>query len=461
MNDRSNGFPGSCAAVLVAIAASASSLAAQTPPTATLDSIASANLEQDGTIGAVAGIVKGGDTLFLTAYGKADIESDTPMRTDAIFAIGSITKQFTAAAILQLRDQGKLDLDDDITRWLPDYDTRGARIPLRRMLDHTSGIPNLSSWPELAEVRFDPTTSRDTIYAVIRRYPPEFAPGAAQAYSNTAFWLLHRVIEKASGMTYQQYLERMIFEPLGMTSSGICHGTPDLPRRATGYGVRNREWRRAPENAPAYYLGSGALCSSVTDMLTWLQALHGGKVLSEMSYAEMVRPATLADGTPLRYGMGLELRQDARGNDFIGHSGELTGYAASANWYPDAQMAVVVLMNNSFDSSPTAMVDELAAQFLPGERRAPRPFTGDAGPLIGTYHVTAGTGPATIQVARGAEGLTISIDGAAAQPLAWVEGLTFRLGGTLLTFRRSTGGSGPVTELRYDRGTVHSILARP
>jgi CubicO group peptidase (beta-lactamase class C family) len=449
----------SCAAVLLAIAAGASSLAAQprTVPAGKLDSIASANLARDRTIGAVVGIVKGADTLFLAPYGKADVESDVPMRTDAIFAIGSITKQFTAAAILQLRDQGKLGLDDDITKWLPDFPTDGARLPLRRLLDHTSGIPNV---PELNRLRGDPNASRDTIYAVIKRSPLQFAPGTAQRYSNRAYWLLHLVVEKASGMTYQQYLERMIFEPLGMKSSGICHGAPNLPLRATGYGVRNGESRRAPEIVPIVDLGSGALCSSVADMVTWLQALHGGRVLSKSSYAEMVEPATLADGTPLRYGMGVDVRQDARGIDFIGHSGEIPGYAARANWYPDAQMAIVVLMNNSFDSSPTAMVNELAGQLLPENRPAPEPFVGDAEPLVGTYGGTTGAGPTTMQVARGTEGLTISINGAAAQPLSWVEGLTFRQGRVLLTFRRAHGGSGPVTELRYDTGEEHSILAR-
>ena len=453
----------SCAAVLLAIAAAASPLAAQprTAPAAKLDSIASANLARDRTIGAVVGIVKGADTLCLPPYGKANVESDVPMRTDAILPIGSITKQFTAAAILQLRDQGKLGLDDDITKWLPDFDTRGARIPLRRMLDHTSGIPNvMSTAPELRRLRNDPNASRDTIYAIIKRHPPQFAPGTAQMYSNTAYWLLHLVVERASGMTYEQYLERMIFEPLGMESSGMCHGAPNLPRRAAGYAVHNGESRRTPENVPVNYLGSGVLCSSAADMVTWLQALHGGRVLSPASYAEMIRPATLADGTVLRYGMGVDVRQDARGNPFIGHAGEITGYAARANRYPEAQMAIVVLMNNSIDSSPTALVDELAGQLLPGNPPAPRPFAGDAEPLVGTYGGTTGVGPTTIQVARGAEGLTISINGAAAQPLAWVEGLTFRQGRVLLTFRRANGGSGPVTELRYDTGEEHSILAR-
>jgi CubicO group peptidase (beta-lactamase class C family) len=429
------------AAALLSVVAAAQPLAAQprTPPTAKLDSIAAANVARDRTIGAVVAIVKGDDTLFLRPYGRANVESDVAMHTDAVFGIG------------------KLSLDDDVTKWLPDFPTGGARLPLRRLLDHTSGISNV---PELMRLRGDPDASRDTVYAVIKRHPLQFAPGTAQMYSNRAYWLLHLVVEKASGMTYEQYLERMIFEPLGMNGSGICHGAPSLPRRAAGYAVHRGETRRAPEIVPVVDLGSGVLCSTAADMVTWLQALHGGRVLSPSSHAEMTRPATLADGTPLRYGLGVDVRQDARGNRYIGHAGEITGYAARANWYPEAQMAIVVLMNNSIDSSPTALVDELAGELLPGTLPSPRPFAGDAEALAGTYQRATGGGPATIQVARTAEGLTISIDGAAAQPLSWVEGLTFRQGGILLTFRRPNGGRGPVTELRYDAGTEHSILRR-
>lgn len=450
------------AAVLLAIAAGAAPLAAQprTPPVAALDSIVAANLARDHTVGAVVGVVRGEDTLLLAAYGKSNVERNVPMRTDAVFGIGSITKQFTAAAILQLHDQGTLDLDDDLARWLPGFGTRGAGLTLRRLLDHTSGMADVGAMPELAPRRVDPNASRDSLYAVMERYPLRFAPGAAQAYSSAGYWLLHLVIEKASGLAYPQYLERMIFTPLGMTSTGICHGEPDFARRATGYGVRGGESRRAPENAPAFYLGSGVLCSSVADMLTWLQALHGGRVLSPESYARMVAPSALADGTPLRYGLGVDVREDAHGIPFIGHSGELPGYAARANWYPDARMAVVVLMNNSLDSSPTALVDALAGRILPETPPAVGPFAGDAGALVGTYSAATPAGPGTIQVSSGPEGLMVSVGGAAAQPLSWVEGLTFRQGGVLVTFRGAGGGNGPATELRYDTGTQHSIFTR-
>lgn len=202
------------------------------------------------------------------------------------------------------------------------------------------------------------------MYAVIRRYPPKGTPGTTQAYTSTAYWLLHLVVEKASGTTWQRYLDNQMFQPLGMTSSGICYGAAKTAKRAQGYWVRSGQVRRAPENVPLFYMGSGVLCSTAADMLTWLEALHGGKVVSPASYAEMITPATLSDGTIGRYGLGLEVGKDPQGIAFIGHSGELAGYTARANWYPDANLSIVVLINNSIDSSPTAMAGDLAAFVL-------------------------------------------------------------------------------------------------
>ena len=175
----------------------------------------------------MAAVVKGNDTVLLKAYGKADVEGDVPMTVDTIVPIGSVTKQFTAAAILQLRDQGKLSLDDDITKWLPDFETRGNKVTLRHLLGHTSGISELAEMPELRAMQLmrNPTATRDDVYKVINRHPFQFPTGTMQTYSNSGFWLLGLIIEKASGMTYEDYVEKKIFEPLGMTRSMYCNNS--------------------------------------------------------------------------------------------------------------------------------------------------------------------------------------------------------------------------------------------
>lgn len=163
------------------------------------DSIVKASLAQDRAVGAVVAVVRDNEPLFFRAYGGMDVEADVPMRTDAIFGIGSVTKQFTAAAILKLRDQGKLSLNDDITEWLPDFDTRGNKVPLRRLLDHTAGIPDVTTRREFRRIGRNAELPRDAMYTLIRNYPFEFPTGTAQIYSNSAYWLLHLVIEKRAG----------------------------------------------------------------------------------------------------------------------------------------------------------------------------------------------------------------------------------------------------------------------
>ena len=451
-----------CCTALALATLSVSSVAAESDPglTQRLDSVATANLAQDRAVGAVVAVVEGSDTLFFRAYGKADVEADVPMPTDAIFGIGSITKQFTAAAILQLRDAGKLSLEDDLGEWLPEFDTRGHEVPLRRLLDHTSGVHDLSETGRFGELVRNASIPRDSILALIGRGPFQFPPGAAQIYNNSAYWLLHLVIEKASGMSYQRFIESRIFEPLRMEDSGFCLSEEDVPGRAQGYHVRNGNVRRTPVNVSTWYLGSGALCSTAGDLVTWLKALHGGAVLSPSSYAEMISPGTLRDGTRTRYGMGLEVGADVRGLEFIGHSGEILGYGARANWYPDARMAVVVLINNSGDVSATAMAQDLAAEVLPATPRDPKPFGGDATPLVGTYRGIARGGDLVVRVTRRGREIAASVGGGPARPLSWVEGRTFQRGHALLTFASADGTSGPATELGYDAGSGYYVLDR-
>lgn len=449
-------------AVLALVALSASTAAAQAGRTLAdkLDSLAGSGVVENRAAGIVAAVVKGNDTLLLKGYGKADVEWDVPMPADAVFEIGSVTKQFTAAALLQLRDQGKLSLDDDITKWLPDFDTRGNKLTLRRLLDHTSGMVGITEMPEFGILVSNGRFPRDSAYALIRRYPFQFPTGEAQIYNNSAFWLLGLVIEKASGMTYEDYVEKKIFEPLGMKRSMYCNSSENIPRRAHGYGIQNGVIRRAPTNVHTWPFSAGSLCSTAGDMVTWLKALHGGKVLSPKSYAEMITPSKLNDGTPLRYGMGIGVGKDVRGLDFIGHGGAIGGFVAEATWYPAAQMAIVVLINSNGNIDPGAVASELAAEVLPRPRPAVARFTGDGAPLVGKYKGPSRGRDMVVDVTQTPQGVAISVNGSPARVLSWVEGLTFRQGNTFLTFRRANDDGGPATELRYDAGSGYYILKR-
>lgn len=423
-----------------------------------LDSLAGSGVVEKRAAGIAAAVVRGNDTLLLKGYGKADVEWNVSMPADAMFEIGSITKQFTAVALLQLRDEGKLSLDDDITKWLPDFDTRGNKLTLRRLLDHTSGIKGLTEMPEfgnLVNSRFP----RDSAYALIKRYPFEFKTGEAQIYNNSAFWLLGLVVEKASGMTYEDYVEKKLFEPLGMMRSMYCNSAENVERRAHGYQVMNGVIRRAPTNVHTWPFSAGSLCSTAGDLVTWLKALHGGKVLSSKSYAEMTTASKLNDGTPLRYAMGIGVGKDVRGLNFIGHGGGIGGFTSEATWYPDAQAAIVVLMNSNGNIDPGAVAGELAAELLPTTRPTLKEFAGDATPLLGRYKGPSRGREMTVEVTQAAQGIAVSVNGGQARPLPLVDGWTFRQGNAFLTFRR-TGDSGPATELRFDAGGGYYILKR-
>jgi D-alanyl-D-alanine carboxypeptidase len=382
-----------------------------------LDSIAGAGVRENRSVGIVAAVAKGKDTLLLKAYGKADVEGNVPMTVDTIVPLGSDTKQFTAAAILQLRDAGKLGLDDEITKWLPDFQTRGNKVTLRRLLDHTSGIADLGSMLELRARRLmrNPTATRDDVYRVINRNPFMFPTGTMEIYSNLGFWLLGLVIEKASGMTYEEYVEKKIFAPLGMTRSMYCNNSEKVARRASGYGMRSGTPILVPPIVHTGTYAAGALCSTAKDMIKWLQALHGGKVLTPKSYVEMTAPSKLNDGTPLRYSMGLVVGEDGNGLRFIGHGGGGFGFSSVTRWYPEAQLAVVVLTNSEPDAITVATAS-LAAAVLPVPRPA-GPFTGDASLLVGKYKGLGPGGDTVVEVTQTPPGIAFSIRSAPAGPL--------------------------------------------
>jgi len=451
---------------LVILSMGASPLAAQSGQAnpRTLDSIAGAGVRQNRAIGLVAAVVRGNDTLLLQAYGKANVEWDVPMTTDAMFEVGSLAKQFTAAAILQLRDAGTLSLDDEITKWLPNLDPRGNTVTVRRLLNHTSGINHFSDTPEWEANYFSPRFPRDSAFRLITLHPFQFPTGEAQAYNSSGFWLLGLVVEKASGMTFEDYVEQRIFEPLGMRRSMYCNTAANVPRRAHGYSMVNGAIRRAPAVVYTWVFAPGAICSTAGDLVTWLRALHGGKVLSPGSYAEMTTPSALNDGTPVRYGLGIKVGEDYRGLRSIGHGGTAPGFRADAAWYPDAQMAVVVLMNTSpTNLSPAGVGGALAREVLPWPRPEMPSYTDDPAPFVGTYRQVAGGNQrgAVIEVTGSPTGLAFSVNGSRPEALPWAGGLTFYASEIVtLTFRRAGGDTGPVTELRRDDPGNHVILRK-
>lgn len=422
-----------------------------------LDSIAGAEVRANRSVGIVAAAFTGRTQLLLQAYGRADVEGNAPMTVGTMIPIGSVTKQFTAVAILQLRDQGKLSLDDEVTRWLPELNTGGNRITLRQILAHSGGIAEAGDMQELRAIQLlrNPTVTRDSVYKVISRYPPVFPAGTLERYSNTGYWLLGRIVEKASGVPYDEYVATRIFAPLRMSRSMYCGHATQVPDRASPYGIRNGVASRMPDVVYTGLFAAGGICSTAGDLITWLQALHGGKVLSPNSYAELISPAKLNDGTALRYSMGMTIAEDSHGLRYLGHGGGGFGFSSQARWYPEAQLAIVVLTNSEPDAI-TVATEGIAGAVLPPPRAAGR-FTGDPSPLVGKYKGPGHGGDMVVVVTQVPQGITFSINGQPAETLPWIERWTFRRRDELLSFRAGTN-SNRAAELRFDTGGDHFIL---
>jgi CubicO group peptidase (beta-lactamase class C family) len=310
---------------------------------ARVDSLAKASLENGPVAAYGIGVKKGDDVLLSTGYGWADVENQVPAKAETVFRIGSITKQFTAAAIMQLVEAGKVSLDDEITRFFPDYPTQGHTVTVRHLLTHTSGIKSYTGIPAFQRMRTRSLTDEELV-DVFKDLPFDFAPGEEYRYNNSAYYLLGMVVEEVSGETYKDYVRNHIFEPLGMTGSLYCDEQPIIPWRAEGYGRRDGELVNDDYLAMSLPGAAGALCSTVPDLLTWTEALTTGQVVSPESYALMTTRNTLNDGSETGYGFGLGVSTHL-GHARVAHSGGINGFSTFMAHFPEEDLDVVVLAN--------------------------------------------------------------------------------------------------------------------
>jgi D-alanyl-D-alanine carboxypeptidase len=334
------------AALLVAALATSTARAQDTRALVSyVDSVSTAAISQKQTAGVSVAVVKNGRTVLAKGYGFADLENDVPATPETVYRIGSVTKQFTSAAIMRLMEQGKLSLDDTLQKFFPNFPTQGNRVTVRHLLNHTSGIKSYTSLgPKWARVvRLDLAT--DSIVALFANEPFDFKPGDSYRYNNSGYFLLGMIIEKLSGKPYGQYVKDELFTPLGLKSTMYCDQAPLIKHRAQGYapqpggGFINAE----PLSMTQPY-AAGSLCSTVNDLVVWTQALSSGKVVSPASYKLMTTPVTLNDGKPMNYGFGLGTGM-VGGHRQVSHNGGINGFVSELHHYPDDSVITVVLTN--------------------------------------------------------------------------------------------------------------------
>jgi CubicO group peptidase (beta-lactamase class C family) len=281
-------------------------------------------------------IVKGNTVILDKAYGSADLEWNIPNTIDTKFRIGSITKQFTAAAVLLLEERGKLKTTDPIRKYLPDLPAAWDKITIFNLLTHSSGIYNYTSLPAAEWMRESPT--HEQVIDKIKDKPLDFTPGEKYSYSNTGYFVLGMLIEKLSGQTYAQFLQDNIFTPLGMKDSGYDTESAIIPRRAQGYQRRNGELLNDQFLDMTTPFAAGGLYSTTHDLLAWQKALFAGKVVKPASFKKMTTP--YKDN----YAFGL-LVMPRDGHRAIGHNGGINGFTSNLMTLPDDGYTVILLNN--------------------------------------------------------------------------------------------------------------------
>lgn len=313
--------------------------------------------------GATALIVRNGETVLRKGYGQANLELGVPMQPDMVLELGSVTKQFTSAALLMLQERGQLSVTDEITKYLPDYPTHGQKITLDHLLTHVSGIPSYTGLPEWsAQLRQDITV--DQLIAIFKDKPLEFAPGEKWSYNNSAYVLLGAVIEKVSGKTYEDFIEQEIFAPLGMKRSSYANLREIVPGRAAGYDKEGDRYLNTQYISMSQPYAAGSLISNVDDLALWDQALANGKLLKKESLDRIFTPVKLTSGQTTRYGYGWSV-WDFEGARIIEHGGDIFGFSSMLTRVPSEKLLVVILTNNpSQEPRPDAMTLRVVAKAL-------------------------------------------------------------------------------------------------
>jgi CubicO group peptidase (beta-lactamase class C family) len=366
---------------------------AQVVAIAEIDAIVRERIAPDGPGVAVA-VIRDGRLIHSQGYGMAQLEWSQPITPDTVFGIGSLSKPFTATAILLLRAEGKLALDDPITRFLPDYDTHGQMLTIAHLLTHTSGIPNFVTLPGF----WQGDVARDHSHAEIRArfegLPLQFAPGERYSYNNSAYCLLGMVIERLSGLDYGAFIRERIFAPLGMADSCYLEPHAVIAQRAEGYATHaaarisaggHRDDRDGADDPEGYerarYMSTtlqyaaGALASTAADLARWDLALREGRLLDHATLAEMLAPTRLSAGPragqAVGYGMGWGL-WGYRGRSAHGHAGGVPGYTSSYVRFDAEDLAIVVLSNRAlFDCAGLAGPIAALLLDLPTRRHTP------------------------------------------------------------------------------------------
>jgi len=380
---------------LLFLCALAAVLAAQTPDTKTtelggrIDAVVKPHLKKPGAVGLSVGVAFGGEVVA-KGYGLADAEFDVVADAETCFRIGSITKQFTAALVLKQIEQGKVSLDDPLGKHVPDFPTAGKTVTVRQLLDHTSGIKSYTDLGPEWEKKQPLELSHDELLGLVAGKPFDFEPGTEWRYNNTGYYLLGVLLEKVTGRPYAELIQQEIATPLGLGRTRYDSNRELIKNRAQGYEFAQGKLGNDAPLGMSQPGAAGALLSTGGDLVRWSQALVAGKVVTKASYARMVQPTVLPNGSDTHYGFGL-MRDEFGGTARVHHGGGINGFNSFLFWLPEPGFHVAVI-SNSEHLNAQRVAEDIAYEVLGLQRpvAADKPTTAELRALIaGDYTIDA------------------------------------------------------------------------
>ncbi|MFH6988985.1 serine hydrolase domain-containing protein [Flavobacterium collinsii] len=310
--------------------------------------------------GAVFLAVKKGKVVYRKAFGMANLEMGIQMQPEFVFEIGSMTKQFTAVAVLMLAEQGKLKLDDEITKFIPDYPTNGNKITLHHLLTHTSGIKDFTSMKAIKDIAKRDLSPKELV-DFFKNEPADFKPGEQYKYCNSGYVLLGYIIEKVSGQTYEAFVTQHIFKKIGMENTYYASHDKIIKNRVSGY--RDREgYVNANYISFSIPYASGSILSTVDDLLKWQYAINANTLLNPAFTEKAFVNYTLNNGTNIDYGYGWHLEK-VKDKIVREHGGSIFGFKSMGVYEPTEQIYVVGLSNCDCNS-PTSITREIASLLI-------------------------------------------------------------------------------------------------
>ncbi len=348
--------------ILAALPPAAETAEARLAASQKADALLSGLIETNGP-GLAVLVAQNGKILFEKCYGLADRGHHVPVIPETTFRIGSIGKQFTASAILKLQEKGKLSVNDKLSKYIPDF-PRGDEVTLRHLLTHTSGIHSYTEKDGFIERVTSPVKPDDLINS-FKNDPYDFDPGEKWHYNNSGYFLLGRIVEKVSGQSYGDFLQKNFFQPLGMTNTGVYRAHLGLPHEALGYSLEGAEFTNAVNWDMSWAEGAGTLYSTVEDLFRWNEGIFNGRVLDAASLTAAFTPVKQYENqvnSDSGYGFGWFIFRH-RGLLEIEHAGGLNGYHSFLMRVPDERFTVTVLANAQ-PGRTNAMPDLLAQQLV-------------------------------------------------------------------------------------------------